>query len=138
MPELTHRPAPDPSPGTAGDPAIIDLSILARLLGFDQAKVATFADKFLQSAGAGLAEMHTALAHGDVQRMRELGHRIKSAARIVGALGMATLCEQLEHLPVSTPQADAAAASVILARLCELFEQVTEHVTLQTRPLGEA
>lgn len=132
---LPAMPVPTPqAPIPAGDPDIIDLTILARLLDFNEDKVRTFAVKFLHATEAGLAEMETALAGGDLQRVRALGHRTKSAARIVGALGMATLCEQLENLPQSTPHADSAAAAAILARLGPLFGQVTEHILLHAAP----
>ena len=115
-----------------GDPQVIDLTILATLLGYDQAKVRKFAFKFLQSTQDGFAEMENALAAGDVGRVRELGHRIKSAARTVGALGMADLCERLENLPVSDPATDQAEAARLLAKLWPLLERVTEQVMQNT------
>jgi two-component system sensor histidine kinase/response regulator len=114
----------------AGDPAVIDLTILAKLLSYDQDKVRKFAFKFLQSTHSGFEEMETSLAAGNVERVRELGHRIKSAARTVGALGMAELCQSLEHLPVS-PQEQAEAAAVV-AQLWPLLAKVTEHIMQNT------
>ena len=111
-----------------GDPAVIDLSILAKLLSDDTAKVKKFAVKFLQSSQGGFEEMETSLAAGNVQRVRELGHRIKSAARTVGALGMAELCERLEHLAPGTPAQEMAAARPIVAALWPLLAQITEHI----------
>ena len=111
-----------------GDPQVIDLTILARLLDYDQAKLRKFAFKFLESTQGGFNEMENALASGDVGRVRELGHRIKSAARTVGALGMADLCEQLENLSVIDPARDHAEAALLLARLWQLLERVTEHI----------
>ncbi|HZV66171.1 MAG TPA: ATP-binding protein, partial [Telluria sp.] len=52
----------------AGDPAVIDLSVLAKLLSYDQDKVRRFAFKFLQSSQDGFTEMDAALARGDVER----------------------------------------------------------------------
>jgi two-component system sensor histidine kinase/response regulator len=75
-----------------GDPAVIDLSILAKLLGWDQHKVRKFAFKFLQSTQDGFNRDGNARWRRRHGRMRELGHRIKSAARTVGALGWATCC----------------------------------------------
>ena len=117
-----------------GDPAVIDLTILAKLLSYDPGKVRKFAFKFLQTTQAGFDEMEQSLGAGDVQRVRELGHRIKSAARTVGALGMAELCEQLEHLPADTPGAPGAAAQAreLVARLWPLLEQITEHIMQNT------
>src|SRR5476649_2244883 len=114
----------------AGDPAVIDLSVLAKLLGYHPQKVRKFAFKFLESTQAGVSDMEAALARGEVQAVRELGHRIKSAARTVGAFGMAGLCEELELLPVG---GDAAArATPMVARLWTLLEEVTEQVMTHT------
>lgn len=111
-----------------GDPRVIDLTILATLLSCDAAKVRKFALKFLHSTQDGFAEMETALAAGKVQRVRELGHRIKSAARAVGALGLAELCERLEHLPHATAEAEQAAARTMIAALWPLLAQISEHI----------
>ncbi len=116
-------------PTLAGDPAIIDLSVLAQLLGYQPHKIRKFAFKFLQTTEAGLAEMEAALAAGELQKLRELGHRIKSSARAVGALGMAELCLQMEQL---APDADAAAARAVLQRLWPLLHAVSEHIMTNT------
>ena len=122
----------------AGDPQVIDLTILAKLLSYDQAKVRKFAFKFLQSTQSGFDEMETSLAAGNVVRVRELGHRIKSAARTVGALGMASLCEQLEQLPPATSELERQTARDLVARLWPLLEQVTEHIMQNTTFASEA
>jgi two-component system sensor histidine kinase/response regulator len=140
LPRLDAAPAPgaperSTPPGfmaMGGDPAVIDLTILAKLLGWDQDKVRKFAFKFLQSTQDGLGEMDRALAGADVARLRELGHRIKSAARTVGALGMSSLCEQLEKLPAAAPAEELAGARAIVVQLWPLLEQVTEHIMKNT------
>ena len=116
-------------PTLAGDPAVIDLSVLAQLLGYQPHKIRKFAFKFLQTTEAGFAEMEAALAAGELQKVRELGHRIKSSARAVGALGMAELCLQLEQL---APDAAAAAARKVLDRLWPLLHAVSEHIMTNT------
>ena len=83
----SHLPSVDPA--FSGDPAVIDLSVLAALFGNDPHIVRKFAIKFLQSARDGVCEMEAALVRGEVELLRQLGHRIKSAARTVGAFGMA-------------------------------------------------
>ncbi|QYF95764.1 PAS domain S-box protein [Massilia sp. PAMC28688] len=115
----------------AGDPAIIDLTILARLLSYDPTKVRKFAFKFLQTTQDGLAEMDQALAAGKLARLHELGHRTKSSARAVGALGMAALCQQLEDLPADVPAALHEAHDHI-AQMWLLLEQITEHIMQNT------
>jgi HPt (histidine-containing phosphotransfer) domain-containing protein len=67
---------------------------------------------------------------GNLDRVRELGHRIKSAARTVGALGMADMCEDLEHLPQE--EAGAIQARNLMARLWPLLDLVTEQIMTNT------
>ena len=116
----------------AGDPDIIDLSILAKLLGYNPEKVRKFAFKFLQTTQDGFTEMETALAKGDVQQVRELGHRIKSSARTVGALGLADLCARLEVIPAGPAAQEQASASALVAKLWPLLELVTEQIMSNT------
>ena len=116
----------------AGDPDVIDLTILAKLLSYDQDKVRKFAFKFLQTTQSGFDEMETSLASGNVMRVRELGHRIKSAARTVGALGMAEMCQRLEHLPFASSEVEQAEAAAMVAQLWPLLEKITEHIMQNT------
>jgi signal transduction histidine kinase/CheY-like chemotaxis protein/HPt (histidine-containing phosphotransfer) domain-containing protein len=120
-----------PHAALAGDPAIIDLSMLAQVLGYQPDKIRNFAQKFLQSAGAGLAELDAALAAGDIGRIRELGHRLKAAARTVGAIGMGELCERMEQLPPAGPAAERDARALI-GQLRPLLEQIREHILNHT------
>ncbi|UUZ46934.1 Hpt domain-containing protein [Massilia sp. B-10] len=78
------------------------------------------------------------MATGNIERVRELGHRIKSAARTVGALGMAELCERLETLPQASPAEERAQARTILATLWPLLEKVTEHIMQNTTFASDA
>ncbi|WP_296002641.1 PAS domain S-box protein [Rugamonas sp.] len=116
----------------AGDPAVIDLSVLAKLLGYHPQKVRKFAFKFLQSTQEGVSDMEASLARGEVQAVRELGHRIKSAARTVGAFGMADLCLALEELAPGQSADEIARAQPIVAQLWNLLEQVTEQIMTNT------
>ena len=114
-----------------GDPAIIDLTILAKLLSYDPAKVRKFAFKFLQSTQDGLADMEVALAAANLGRIRELGHRMKSSARTVGALGMAALLQELEDLPQGEAGIEAQ-ARICIERMWPLLTQISEHIMQNT------
>lgn len=118
----SHAPSVDPAFG--GDPAVIDLSVLAALFGNDPHSVRKFAIKFLQSARDGVGEMEAALVRGEVELLRQLGHRIKSAARTVGAFGMADLCHELELLPREEASVELASARRIVIQLRKLLEKV--------------
>jgi HPt (histidine-containing phosphotransfer) domain-containing protein len=116
-----------------GDPAVIDLSILAKLLGYHPHKVRKFAFKFLHNTQDGLNQMETALGRGDVAALRELGHRLKSPARTVGAMGMGELMLQLEQLPAADSDADnTLRAQALLEKLWPLLERITEQIMTNT------
>ncbi|OEZ60968.1 response regulator [Duganella sp. HH105] len=130
-PGEARRPQP-PEPaipaGIGGDPAVIDLSVLATLLGHDPLKLRKFAYKFLLSSQEGVRDMDAALVRGEVQTVRELGHRIKSAARSVGAFRMADVCEDLERLAPGEAASEVEGARSKVEQLKDLLEQVTQHV----------
>ena len=119
-------------PTLAGDPDVIDLSILAQLLGYHPDKIRKFAFKFLQATEAGFNEMQAALEAGEVHKMRELGHRIKSSARTVGAIGMADLCQAMENLAGATPEDELEQARVLLERLWPLLARISEYIMNNT------
>ena len=131
-PPVRTRSAPAFKTTLAGDPQVIDLSILAKLLGYNPQKVRKFAFKFLQTTQDGFADIDAALGRGDVAQVRELGHRIKSSARTVGALGMSELCHRLENLPPGAPAQEAEQARHIVRQLWPLLEQITEQIMNNT------
>lgn len=132
---------PLPSPPTAscgaaapGMDATLDLTALLDMFGDDRDKVAKLLLRFIESTRAGFAEMQASLAAGDVAHMRDLGHRIKSASRIVGAGAMAALCEGLEKLPPADAASERAGAAALLAQLWPLLEQASRQIDLYLQP----
>ncbi|UGQ45756.1 PAS domain S-box protein [Massilia endophytica] len=119
-------------PTLAGDPEVIDLTVLAQLLGYHPDKIRKFAFKFLQSTEQAFSDMEDALQAGDIQQVRELGHRVKAAARTVGALGLGDLCQRLEKLPASSQEEEAAMARALVARLWPLLARITEQIMANT------
>jgi len=106
--------------------------VLAKLFSYDRDKVRRFAFKFLQNAQDGFTEIETALGSGNLDRVRELGHRLKSAARTVGALGLAELCQQLENLARGGADGGHAEARLLVAQLWPLLEKITEQIMQNT------
>jgi two-component system sensor histidine kinase/response regulator len=108
----------------------LDLNTLAHMLGHDAGRVHEFALVFLSSAHEGVQELTAALAHRDLARMRELGHKLKTSAHIVGAPGIAALCESLEQLPPSASEHEAAP---LVAQLTSQLEQASRQILQQGR-----
>jgi len=129
---LVRPPRRAPRATLAGDPDIVDLSVLAQVLGYHPDKIRKFAFKFLQTSEAGFSEMEQAAAAGDIQTVRELGHRMKASARTVGAMGLGDLCQQLEGLPTGDPAEEARAARALIDQLWPLLARITEHIMNNT------
>ena len=137
MVERTPEAGPAASVATAAQPgtrsaesAVIDLGILGGTLRNDPAKVRKFAIKFLQMASETLVEMDEVLARRDLLALGGLGHRLKSSARTVGALGFADLCQALE---LAGKAGDWPAAEKILPQLAPLLDRIAEQVKQHTR-----
>ena len=95
------------------------------MLSNDPAKVRKFAFKFLASAQDGLDEIQAALERKAMADVAALGHRIKSPARTVGAMGFADLCQKLEQCKRDE---DAEQARGILSQLRNLLEQIKAQI----------
>ncbi|WP_227470439.1 CHASE domain-containing protein [Massilia sp. YMA4] len=85
-------------PPAAAAAPLFDVTALGQTFGNKPEKMRKYALMFLESAREGMDEVDAALAQGDLTRLAELGHRIKSSARAVGAQSFAELCLALERL----------------------------------------
>jgi two-component system sensor histidine kinase/response regulator len=113
------------APLVSSDPDMLDMSVLSLTFGANPAKMRKYAFMFLDSARDGLAEIGEALDRGDIPRVADLGHRIKSSAKAVGAMSFAQLCQDLEDAR-GTLTADQGRA--ILSSMYALLERLAEHI----------
>ncbi len=104
---------------------VIDLLVLEKILGSDPARIDKFSRKFLLSAQQGLAEIEAALQQENMLELAALGHRNKSPARTVGALGFAELCQSLEQFKLG---GDIEQARQIVAQMRSLLEQIAAQI----------
>lgn len=111
--------------------ALLDLSVLERLLQGDRQQMRKFADKFIQTAARDLDQIAAALAAGEHDQLRHLGHRARSAALTVGAAAMASLYLHLERLP-----SDPASALSVARKLLDELEAALQHTTTSLRAAG--
>jgi len=121
-------PAPAPAaqmPAAAAEAALFDVTALGQTFGNKPEKMRKYALMFLDSAREGMDEVDEALAQGDLARLAELGHRIKSSARAVGAYSFAELCLALERLRKGG-QIDEARAIVVHMR--PLLDRLAAHL----------
>ena len=105
-----------------GDPGIIDLAVLAELIGNDRKKMREFALRFVDSVQADIPRIEAALKDGNMTALSALGHHVKSPATMVGAIGFANLCQALEH------GEDVEQARDITNQLRPLLERIKEYI----------
>jgi signal transduction histidine kinase/HPt (histidine-containing phosphotransfer) domain-containing protein len=119
---------PEPPPRIApldGDPDVIDLSILSATLGGRIEKVRKIALMFVDSMTSTMTEIESALGREDLAALAALGHRAKSAAGTVGALGFAAHCRALEQFKDG---GDIAQARLIVTQMTDLLVQISAQV----------
>ncbi len=109
----------------------IDLNVLANLVGNSPEKIGKFAQKFVDSAQAGLIEIAQFSQDKDLIGLSALGHKLKSSARTVGAMQFGALCHQLEELKILGKIEDAAP---IIQKLQQLFDQIKKEVESYLSP----
>ena len=82
----------------AAAPPAVDLDVLAELVGNDPAVIAEVLAAFRESATRSRTEMTRSMANGATAAASEAAHKLKSAARAIGASRLGDLCERIETL----------------------------------------
>jgi HPt (histidine-containing phosphotransfer) domain-containing protein len=86
-----------PLPAVAScDLLIWDFTTLGRMFGDDLPMRERMLRLFVHDAGAQVAAIELATAAGEFAAAADLAHMLKTSARMVGALRMGELCEQIE------------------------------------------
>ena len=109
-----HEPRAAANDSLAAADSVFDFAALAEVSGGDAELSASLLGDFVDSTRTDLQGLDAAVADTNLDEARRQAHRIKGAARIVGATAIAALAQQVE--------ADAAAGEVQLAVLERLHE----------------
>ena len=96
VPLLADMKAPLPLPQLGGDPLPLDPAILDPLTGGDPAETRALLSDYVATTEADLGELRAAQAAGDLAALARQAHKIKGAARLVGALPLAEAAAALE------------------------------------------
>ncbi|MBI3230778.1 MAG: PAS domain S-box protein [Burkholderiales bacterium] len=107
---------------------IIDLRVLANLIGGGTQNIAKFTHEFLRSCEHGMQEFDGALQAQDLERCAAIAHRMKSAAKTVGALGFSRLCQQIESLGNESNESNEAIVRDLAQQMHQLLAQIHEEV----------
>jgi signal transduction histidine kinase/CheY-like chemotaxis protein/CHASE1-domain containing sensor protein/HPt (histidine-containing phosphotransfer) domain-containing protein len=105
--------------------ALLDLGVLSDAFEGQPERMRKYAFLFVDAARDGLHEIDRALAAQEPARAAAVAHRLKSAARTVGALGFGDVCADLER------QVEPGAlghARTLAARLRGLLSRLERHI----------
>ncbi|HEX2108107.1 MAG TPA: response regulator, partial [Rubrobacteraceae bacterium] len=123
--KTTGSPAGHGSVGNVPEEGLLDWSVLAGLRELqDEGEpdvLSELIELFITEASAQLVSLRKAVEAGDAQSVERIAHTIKGSCGNMGAVGMETLCNELEQLGRSRDLADAPA---LVSRLAEEFERV--------------
>jgi two-component system sensor histidine kinase EvgS len=117
--------APAPLPQLGGDPLPLDPGVLRPLTGGDARETRALLDDYLATTEADLTELRTAQAAGDLERLAREAHKLKGAARLVGAHPLAEAAASLED---AAKQADWPQVLPLAADVATAFERLKRHV----------
>lgn len=117
------------APMPLAEAAAINLAILGKMVKNDPAKIRKFSLKFVQTARDTLLDMDLVNSQHNLVMLGSLGHKLKSSARTVGAIGFAELCEALE---VAGETGDWQQVEVLLPRMSALLERIAQQVERET------
>lgn len=105
--------------------ALVDISVLRRLVNDDEAAVRELLNDYRLAAHKLAGELSGGVAEGDAAKAGAIAHRLKSAARTVGALALGDLCAELEN---AGKAGDRAGLSNRVSEFERILSQVDEEI----------
>jgi len=104
---------------------LLDLGVLSDAFDAQPERMRKYAFLFLDAARDGMQEIDRALVASAPARAAAVAHRLKSAARTVGALGFGDLCADLER---QVEPGALGQARTLAARLRGLLPRLERHI----------
>jgi CheY-like chemotaxis protein/HPt (histidine-containing phosphotransfer) domain-containing protein len=97
--ETDETGAPDAAASAQEPPSseVIDLRALTEVFGDDAATIGEILDAFIDPAQVIAAELDAAVTAENADGVKAAAHKLKSAARSIGANALAELCQALEN-----------------------------------------
>jgi two-component system, NarL family, sensor histidine kinase EvgS len=117
--------APPPNIHQADRPPPLDPDVLASLTHDDPAETRALLDDFLDSSRTDLATLERAVAEHDHPGATREAHKIKGAARIVGALELADAADALE---TAARAGEAVVVPVLATDVATALQRLALHV----------
>ncbi|HEX5363797.1 MAG TPA: response regulator, partial [Gallionella sp.] len=126
-PHANGQPAEAVHEELKSDPAVIDFSVLAELVGTEKQKMREFARRFVKLMRNDMEVLMEALELEDIESLQKWGHNNKSTARMIGAIGFSELCQTLEWH--SKNDGNIEQARQIASKLHLLLNRINEQIS---------
>ena len=107
LPRPTETPPDAPARVT---PPPADLGVLAELVGDDPQVMQEVLDAFCANTARSALDFEQAQAGGAVEAVADIAHKLKSAARAIGAARLGQICADIEETAASSPRSAALGA----------------------------
>ena len=117
-----------PLPLGVGAPPVWDAATLPRMVGQDAAMHARMLELFWRDAPGQIDAMQHAARAGDLARIAEVAHVLKTSARMVGALRLGQLCEDIETVAVV---GEVVLSRTLVSALAPSYSSLQEHLRRQ-------
>ncbi|HEX6735258.1 MAG TPA: response regulator, partial [Azonexus sp.] len=115
-----------PAPPPAASPRqVVDLAVLAGLLGHNRANLHRLLGIYQTSLRTARAEFEAARAADDIRAIAAVAHRLKSSSRSIGALALGDICAELEN---ACRAGDAVAITEGTGKLAAALDEVDASV----------
>ena len=116
------------------EPGLVwNAATLGEMVGDDAALQKDLLDRFVRNTVTQIAALRQALAGAELQEAADLAHSLKSSARMVGALVLGNLCEEIETAGLA---ADADLCATLAAALEPQFAAVQQAIALHAARAG--
>ena len=106
-PDLLRSSESQPDADARVLPPPADLAVLAELVGDDPQVIREVLADFRASTARSAHEFSQALAGDEPQELVEIAHKLKSAARAIGATRLGQICADIEEVAAGTPRSAA-------------------------------
>ncbi len=118
-------PRTSTSGGAAAEPPVWDAATLPRMVGHDAALHARMLELFLRDAPGQIDAIKHAAEAGDLLLAAGAAHTLKTSARMVGALRMGLLCEDIE---TAADTAEAAQCRTLISGLADSYQRARAYI----------
>ena len=118
-------PRTSTSGGATAEPPVWDAATLPRMVGHDAVLHARMLELFVRDAQSQIDAIEHAAGAGELVLVAGAAHTLKTSARMVGALRMGHLCEDIE---TAADAGNAALFRSLVSGLADSYQRTQEHI----------